>query len=820
MGARVVSGRILERLAREALTLDGSMGALLQGRGLPSGYAPDLWNLENAAAIEAVQREYVKAGARILLTNTFGASRRRLAEYDAQSRLREINAAAVAIARRAGGDSVLVAGDIGPCGTTVQPFGEIPFQEAYDIFLEQARALVDAGVDLLIIETMFDLQEMRAAIMACNAVRGTTPLVAFMTFTQDGLTDTGTDPVTAAAVLEGLGVDAVGANCSTGPEHMLPVIRAMAGATRLPIAVQPNAGLPVQKDGVTIFPMGAVEMAEYVPRFYEAGAGIIGGCCGTTPDYIHKVSGFLAGRAPVARSVPSGLRIASRMKSVILGPGHPFCLIGEKINPTGRKKFAAAIAEGRMDLVVAEARKQLEAGAGALDVNVGVPLTDEPAMMGRAIAAIQNVVDLPLVVDSSYVEALEQGLINYPGKALVNSINAEPERLEAIFPLVKRYGAAVIALCAEDEIPEKAVDRLRNAEKILEAAERHGVSRGNIVFDPLALVVSAMQTGSAQTLETIRLIARELGCPTSLGLSNVSFGLPQRHLINQTFLSMAIAAGLDAAIMSPYEEELKQAISAASLFAGRDPDCRRFIDRQTVTEADRASKAARSAASAKPRTTEERIYEGIVEGDRDTIEALVHEALAEGSDPFHLFVDVMTPAIRHLGDLFGARKKFIPHLVAAADTMKRGVAILTPLLEASGQVSHKGTIVMATVKGDIHDIGKSVCAIMLRNFGFKVHDLGRNVPMETILEAAGRERADIIGLSALMTTTMMQMKVVADTVRERSLPYKVLVGGAVVTPRFAAEIGVHGYSRDVGDCVQAAEALLEGRTAGLAPVPA
>lgn len=272
-----MSGRILERLSREALTLDGSMGALLQGRGLPAGYAPDLWNLENPAAIEAVQREYVKAGARILLTNTFGASRRRLAEYDAQSRLREINAAAVAIARRAGGDSVLVAGDIGPCGTTVQPFGEIPFQEAYEIFLEQARALVDSGVDLLIIETMFDLQEMRAAIMACNAVRGTTPLVAFMTFTQDGLTDTGTDPVTAAAVLEGLGVDAVGANCSTGPEHMLPVIRAMAGATRLPIAVQPNAGLPLQKDGITIFPMGAAEMAEYVPRFYEAGAGIIGG---------------------------------------------------------------------------------------------------------------------------------------------------------------------------------------------------------------------------------------------------------------------------------------------------------------------------------------------------------------------------------------------------------------------------------------------------------------------------------------------------------------------------------------------------------------
>ncbi|HKY32549.1 MAG TPA: homocysteine S-methyltransferase family protein [Candidatus Polarisedimenticolia bacterium] len=802
---------ILERLRGTVLVLDGSMGALLQGRGLPSGYAPDLWNLERPDVIEAVQREYVKAGAQILLTNTFGSSRRRLAEYDAQGRLPEINAAAVAIARRAAGGGVLVAGDIGPCGTTVQPFGEIPFQEAHALFLEQARALIDAGVDLLVIETMFDLQEMKAAVIACNEVRGKVPLIAFMTFTQDGLTDTGTDPVTAATVLEGLGVDVVGANCSTGPEHMLPVVRALAAATRLPIAVQPNAGLPVQKDGATLFPMGPEEMAAFVPRFHDAGASIIGGCCGTTPDYIHRAARLLQGRTPAPRTAPAGLRIASRMRTLALGPGHPFRVLGEKINPTGRKKFAAALAEGRMDLVVAEARRQAEAGADGLDVNVGVPLTDEPALMGKAIAAIQNVVDLPLVIDSSYVEALEQGLVNYPGKALVNSINAEPERLEAIFPLVKKYGAAVIALCAADEIPERAADRLRNAEAILRSAEAYGVSRDNIVFDPLALVVSAMQTGSGQTLETIRLIARELGCPTSLGLSNVSFGLPQRPLINQTFLSMAIAAGLDAAIMSPYEEELKHALAAASLFAGRDPDCRRYIELQTAAESDR--KAA--PADDRPRTTEEKIHTAVVEGDRDSIEGLVRQALAEGSDPFRLFVEVMTPAIRHLGDLFGARKKFIPHLVAAADTMKRGVAILTPLLEASGQVSHKGTIVMATVKGDIHDIGKSVCAIMLRNFGFAVHDLGRNVPLETILAAAEEHRADIIGLSALMTTTMMQMKVVADVVKDRRLPYRVLVGGAVVTPRFATEIGAHGYSRDVGDCVQAAEALLEGRTAGL-----
>ncbi len=803
---------ILETLKKRVMILDGSMGALLQGRDLPAGYAPDLWNLEKPGVIEAVHREYVDAGADIILTNTFGASRRRLAEYDAEGKLREINDAAVAVARRAADGRALVAGDIGPSGTTVQPFGEISFDEALDLFREQARALVNAGVDLIAIETMFDLQEMKAAVMACNEVRGRIPLMAFMTFTQDGLADTGTDPETAATVLEGLGVDIIGANCSTGPEHMHPVVAILARSTRLPVAVQPNAGLPVQKDGQTHFPMSAEAMAQWAPKFHAAGAGVIGGCCGSTPDYIRRIASMLKDKAPAARTYTEGLRIASRMRTLLIGPGHPFRIFGEKINPTGRRKFAAAIAEGRMDLVVGEARRQFEEGADALDVNVGVPLTDEPALMAKAIQTIQNVVDLPLVIDSSYVEALEQGLINYPGKALVNSINAEPERLEAIFPLVKKYGAAVIALCAEDEIPESALVRVKNAEKILKAAEEYGVRRGDIIFDPLALVVSAMQTGSAQTLETIRLIARDLRCPTSLGLSNVSFGLPERHLINRTFLAMAIAAGLDAAIMSPYEEELKQALSAASLFAGRDPDCRQFIDRQTVrtTEAEAGAGAPKRA-----RTTEETIFDAIVEGDRDSIEGLVNTALSEESDPFHLFVNVMTPAIRHLGDLFGARKRFIPHLVAAAETMKRGVAILTPLLEQSGQIEHKGTIVMATVKGDIHDIGKSVCAIMLRNFGFEVHDLGRNVPHETILAAAEEHEADIIGLSALMTTTMMQMKVVADAVREGRLPYKVLVGGAVVTPRFATEIGAHGYSKDVGDCVQAAEALLDGRTAGL-----
>ncbi len=797
---------ILERLAKEILILDGSMGALLQGRGLPVGYAPDLWNLEKADAIEQVHREYALAGSDILLTNTFGASRLRLAEYKAEGKLAAINRAAVGIARRASQGKCYLAGDIGPSGTTIAPFGELAFELAIELFFEQARELVAAGVDLIAIETMFDLQEMKACVIGTReATKGKIPILAHMTFTQDGLTDTGTDPLTAAVTLEGLGVDIIGANCSTGPEHMLPVVQKLGMSTSRYLCVQPNAGLPVQKNGVTIFPASAQDVAGYAERFADAGANIVGGCCGTTPEYIRLIRGILKPRKPRARAPLQGMSISSRTKTVLVGPGCPFLKIGEKINPTGRKKFGEAIAEGRTDLIVAEARKQFESGATALDVNVGVPMVNEAVMMTKAITVIQNVVDIPLVIDSSYTEALQAGLIVYPGKALVNSVNAEEERMEIIFPIVKKYGAAVIALVAESEIPEKAIDRLRIAEKILKRAEEFGVKRENIIFDCLALTVSAVQEAARQTLQTIRLIRQELGCPTSLGLSNVSFGLPNRHLVHNSFLAMAIGEGLDAAIVNPYDEEMHQVAAAASLFATRDPDCRHFISMQTTLE----EKKAQAVDAAKPKTTRDELWAVVVEGNRDNVVAAVQKCLDEGMNPLSIFIDIMTPAIRHLGDLFGQRKKFIPHLVASADTMKRGVDLLKPLIDKAGPLAPKGVVIMATVKGDIHDIGKNICCIMLKNFGFRVVDLGRNVPMDTILTSAKEHKADIIGLSALMTTTMMQMKVVIDEVKKQGLPYKVMIGGAVTTRKFADEIHADGYGKDVGEVVTVAESLLE-----------
>lgn len=802
--------KLLHWLKSEILLLDGSMGAMLQSRGLPPGYAPDLWNLERPDVVLDIHKEYVKAGSNIILTNTFGSTRLRLAEYSAENRLKEINQEAVKIARKAAGDKAFVAGDVGPCGATVYPIGELPFEEAVDIFAQQIEVLAYSGCDLIIIETMFDLIEIRAAVIATKRVARGLPVAALMTFTQDGLTDTGTDPETAAVVLDGLGVDVVGINCSTGPAEMVGALKKMASATDAFICAEPNAGLPTNIGGRTVFPMSPEEMVSYADQFVEAGVNILGGCCGTTPEYIRLLSQRLKGRKPIQRESLKGLKITSRSKTVYAGSGFSFLKIGEKINPTGRKIFAQAIRENRMDMVISEARGQYEAGAMALDVNVGVPMTDEPANMGRAVESIQTVVDVPLVIDSSNVEAIERGLKVYAGKALVNSVNAEPDRMEKLFPIIKKYGAAVIALLAGNEIPETAAERLKVAEDILKRARDYGIGKEDILFDCLALTVSAAQEAATQTLETIRLIKQELGCPTIIGVSNVSFGLPNRKAIHNTFLGMAIGCGLDAAIVNPYDLEMHHVVSAASLFAGRDAGCRKYIAFQdTFKEKEKVETEKEKAEIKKALTTKERIYDAIVEGDREGVVLFVKKGLEEGIDPREIFLDIMTPAIRHLGDLFAERKKFIPHLVASAEAMKKGVDVLVPYMEKQGGVEKKGTVVMATVKGDIHDLGKNICCMMLKNFGFEVIDLGKNVPCEDILSAAVKYHANIIGLSALMTTTMIQMKVVRDAVKEHGLPCKVMIGGAVTTKKFAEEIGVDGYAKDVGEVANVAERLLK-----------
>lgn len=801
--------KFVDRLKKEVMIIDGSMGALLQSEGLPSGYAPDLWNLEKPDVIASVHKRYVDAGAQIIITNTFGSSRPRLEEYGRQNDLKKINRAAVELARRAADGKALVAGGAGPSGKLVFPMGDLDFEDAVAIFREQGQALVEAGADVLIVETMFDLMETRAAIIGLNEVRKNVPLIVSLTYTAAGVTDTGTTPEAAGVTLEGLGVDVIGINCSTGPAEMLDVVGRLCAATKLPVMVEPNAGLPVLEKGITRFKAPMDEIASFAPKFVELGANIIGGCCGTTPDYIRKISASVKGKPPVLRYGFGGVGIASRSSAIWIGEGHPFVKIGEKINPTGKKKFAEAIKEGRTDLILAEARKQDEAGAMALDVNVGVPLIDEPAMMQKAVVAVQNVTKLPLVIDSSNNRALEMGLKVYAGRALVNSVNAEHEKLEQVLPFVKRHGAAVLALIAGDEIPESAQKRLEYAKTILRRAEEIGIRREDIVFDCLAVVVSAMQEGARQTLEAIRMVRGELGCSTTVGLSNVSFGLPARHAINNGFLAMGMANGLDAAIINPYDAEMHKTVSAASLFTRRDIGCRRYIDSATAWEAGKTEKEVTAAKPAANLTTSEKIFGAVVEGEKDAILPLVNQGLAEGLPAMDIFLNLMTPAIRKVGDLFAERKKFIPHLVASADTMKKGMEVIDPILRAQRGDSNKGVIVFATVKGDVHDIGKNVCCIMLENFGFKVVDLGRNVPMDDILDAAEKNRADIVALSALMTTTMVQMPLVVEAIKKRGLPCRVMVGGAVVTRGFAQEIGADAYGKDVGDVVGVAESLLK-----------
>ncbi|VAX17835.1 5-methyltetrahydrofolate--homocysteine methyltransferase [hydrothermal vent metagenome] len=796
---------IISELKKRILILDGSMGALLQNRGLPPGHAPDLWNIENRAPVIEAHAQYARAGSDIILTNTFGATRLRLGDYNAQDKVKEINKAAVANARKAA-PNVFIGGDVGPLGGILAPAGDISFDEAVEIFREQIEVFVQEGVDLIAIETMFDLMEIKAAVIAANDVRGNIPVMASMTFADGAVTDTGTDPVTAAVTLEGLRVDIVAVNCSTGPEPMVSVVERLATATSLPVAVEPNAGLPVNRGGQTVFEMPMETLAGFAKSFVTAGANILGGCCGSTPEYIAMIAKSLKGVRPIERSRVGGMSFTSRMVTIEAGEGQPFVKIGEKINPTGRKKFAESIKDNRVDMVIADARKQYEMGAMALDVNVGVPLIDEAAAMEKAIISVQNVVPIPLVIDSSYTSALEAGLKVYPGRALVNSINGESERLEEVAPLIKRYGSSVIALLADDDIPETAVGRVKIAEKILRRLEDMGISKDVVIFDCLALVVSAMQEGARQTLETIRTVKREFGRPTVAGVSNVSFGLPQRKSINNSFLAMAIGAGLDAAIVNPYDEGMTKTVASASLFAGRDPECRVFIDMMNEQE-QQDGKEKKSAAE---KTTLEKMSEAVLEGDRETIAGLTQQALDEGHEAMKLFVEVLTPAIRQLGDLFAQRKKFIPHLVAAADSMKRAVAVLDPILKKERKLAEKkGNIIFATVKGDIHDIGKNVCVTMLSNFGFNVVDLGKNVPMENILMAAKENNADIIALSALMTTTMMQMKVVIEEIKAKNLPYKVMVGGAVVTKSFADEIGADAYGKNVGEVTPVTEGLME-----------
>ncbi|MCB0362418.1 MAG: homocysteine S-methyltransferase family protein, partial [Bdellovibrionales bacterium] len=647
-----------QALKSRFLILDGSMGALLMRRGLPPGHAPDLWNMENPKIIEEVQREYALAGADILITNTFGASRLRLNEYQAYSQLKDINARAVEIARRAGGERCFVAGDLGPCGDTVFPTGSRPFDEAVEIFREQARVLIEEGVDLILVETMFDSMDFKAALAAVRDLSRSVPLVGLMTFNTDTFSDTGISPEACVAIAEGYHCDAVGANCSVGPEAMLKVLEKMKIWSRLPIAIQPNAGMPELRNGETVFPLDAQRMAEFIPKFYGGGARILGGCCGTTPEYIRLIRHFVdkSGEDLLSASHPiedNRVLIASKTRAIGIGPRHPFVMIGEKINPTGRKLVAEKIRQGNIESLMADAHLQIQGGAHCLDVNVGVPLIDEPQMMKEVVTALQNSVEVPLIIDSSFSEALQMVGEVYYGRPLLNSINAEDEKLDEVIPIAKRTGGAMLALTTETMVPEKAEDRLKYAKKILDRLVAEGFERQDVVFDVLALTVSAMREGARESLRTIEMIEKELGCSTTFGLSNSSFGLPNRRYVHQAYLMMAVQRGLNSAIMNVLEKDIATRVAAAELFGRREAAVDNFLKNWSEPIVEGENKATSKSSVGEsvsdegqeflkkldldPLETE--IFWDVVEGKKEKIQSDIKEFLqTRSTESFGLFL--------------------------------------------------------------------------------------------------------------------------------------------------------------------------------------
>lgn len=800
---------------KEPVILDGATGTNLQKAGMPMGACPEQWILENPDVLLALQRDYVAAGTKILFAPTFTANRIKLAEYGLEERLVSMNQELVALSKQAAGGKAYVAGDLTMTGQQLYPIGDLMFEDLVEVYREQAQAICEAGVDLFVVETMMSLQECRAAVLAIRETCDL-PILVSLTYNENGRTLYGTDPATAVIVLQSLGADAVGLNCSTGPEAMLALVAQMAEYATVPILAKPNAGLPELADGVTVYRTTPEEFAVAGVKLVEAGAAILGGCCGTTPAHIGALADAVSGM-PVREPLMRARRmLTSERKYVEICLDGSFMVIGERINPTGKKKLQAELREGSLDLVCEMALEQKENGARLLDINVGMNGIDEKEMMLQAIYEVTSTVDLPLCIDSSHVDVIEAALRVYPGRALINSISLETEKIEKLLPVAKKYGAMFILLPLSDAgLPKDSKEKHGIIREIVSRAEALGMGAEDIVVDGLVATVGADPRAALECFETFSYCRNELGLPTVCGLSNISFGLPERLYVNTAFLAMAIANGLTMAIANPSQELLMNAGFASDLLLGREGSDVRYIERMNDlaekyagTERVMAPVKIRpvSAVAEKEETAGKKsaVYEAVLKGNKNTILDEVKRLLDAGMAPDAIINDHLIPAIGEVGELFDKQKYFLPQLISSANAMKIAIEHLEPLLARSDQ-EKKATLVMATVEGDIHDIGKNLVVLMLKNYGYRVIDLGKDVPAAQIVEAAGREGAKVIGLSALMTTTMMRMKEVVELVKERGLDCKVIIGGAATTESFAEEIGADGYSKDAAECVRLVE---------------
>lgn len=806
------------------LYLDGATGSNLVKAGMPSGVCPESWILEHRDVMLDLQKKYVKAGTNILYAPTFTANRVKLAEYHLEQKMHSMIHDLVDISREAAAGStvqkVYVAGDLTMTGEQLAPMGTMDLETLIDIYKEQINCLVEAGVDILVVETMMSLAETRAALIAAKEVCDL-PVMVTLTFEKDGRTLYGTDAKTAAIVVESLGACAVGVNCSTGPASMKNIIADMASVTRIPIIAKPNAGLPfVDEAGNTCYSMQAEEFAEEMKILVEAGATILGGCCGTSPEYIAAIHDSFGVEATVnVPRRPEGIRyLTSERQTLEFGLDGNFIIVGERINPTGKKLLQAQLREGNMEKVLQFAEEQEACGAKVLDVNMGMSGIDEKAMMLRALEEISGVTNLPLSLDSSYVEVLEAALRNYPGRALINSISLETEKFEKLLPIAAKYGAMFILLPLSDKgLPENLEEKKRIIQTIYDRAIELGLCREDIIVDGLVTTVGANKKAALETLETIR-FCKEKGLATICGLSNISFGMPERSFVNTAFLTLAIREGLTMAIANPSQELLVSCALATDLLLAKDEADIRYIEYANDVKERREEKEAGSDAKTSSGTTDQstalqenalrsNLRNAVLKGNRNGIVRITQEALDGGEDPTALLNEVLLPAINTVGDLFDKGKYFLPQLIASAEAMKNSIELLEPLLQKNVSGEDMPTVVIATVEGDIHDIGKNLVSLMLKNHGFHVIDLGKDVSKETIIAAAKEHNAKFIALSALMTTTMQRMREVVEAAKAEGVEAKIIIGGAVITQEYADEIGADGYSKDAADAVKLAKRL-------------
>ncbi len=794
---------ILEYLKNNILYLDGGMGTLLQSEGLLPGELPERWNISRPEIITSIHREYFDAGSNVVNTNTFGANRLKFPP-DELSRIIE---AAISNARRAideskGDQPKWIALDIGPTGRMLKPYGDLDFEEAVSIFAETVRLGASFGADLIMIETMNDSYETKAALLAAKE-NCDLPVFVSNAYGEDGKLMTGATPAAMVAMLEGMGADAIGINCSLGPKALRPVAEEYLKYSSVPVLLKPNAGLPRAVEGKTVYDVLPSDFSSEVCDLICNGVRIVGGCCGTTPEYIAKTVEKSLNISPKSIEKKNITSVSSYTHAVVFKDSP--ILIGERINPTGKKRFKEALRAHDIDYILKEGISQQEKGVHILDVNVGLPEIDENEMLRTSVCELQAIIDLPLQIDTSDPVAMESALRCYNGKAMINSVNGKKESMDAVFPLAKKYGGLIVALTLDENgIPEKAEGRLMIARKILKEAEKYGIEKKDLIFDPLAMTISADKDAAIETMRAVEMITRELGCHTSLGVSNVSFGLPSRDLVNGAFFTLTLAKGLSAAIMNPYSQEMMKAYHTYLALAGLDNSCAKYIEFAESLPEAAASTPTKIVLGNKEEYSSE-LQRAIVKGLKEQASQLTAE-LIKSTDPLSIVQNEIIPALNIVGIGFENKTLYLPSLLMSAEAAKAAFAVIKANMPDGGSAD-KCTFVIATVKGDIHDIGKNIVKLILENYGFQVIDLGRDVAPEVIVKETVRLHAPIVGLSALMTTTVPAMEETIKQLRKDAPWCKIIVGGAVLNQEYADAIGADRYAKDAMEAVRCAEEI-------------